>query len=516
MGADLVLVNGNVITMNPSAPSAQAVAMRKGKIVAVDTDSKVQEWIGGQTKTVDLKGRTVVPGFNDAHSHIMSLGRKSSELDLRYASSIESIQRRLRNKAEATQKGKWIFGRGWDQDRLKEKRYPTRWELDEAAPDNPVFLTRVCGHVGVANSRALELARLGRKRTVSLGEFVDRDPKTGEPTGLVKEKAVDLICSMPEPSERDLLEACTSALSEAAKVGLTSVTCITSSSSEVQALQKLEEQDRLPLRVYVMVPIECLGNFRNRQVDDPFLKVKCVKIFADGSLGARTAALAEPYADEPSTTGILYYNLDQLKRLVKEADEAGFQIAVHVIGDQASTQTLQAFEDAVGKQRVAKHRHRIEHASVLNPDLIKRTKALGLLATIQPHFVVSDFWIPERLGPERTRWTYAFKSLIENGVLVAASSDAPVEPLNPLLGIWAAVTRELSPQERLSVMEALRAYTLGAAYFSFEEDIKGSIEVGKYADLTILSHDPLKVEPDKIKDIKVEMTIVGGKAVYSA
>ncbi len=516
MEAELVLVNGNVITMNASASFAQAVAIKKNRIVAVGTNSRVKRWIGKQTKTVDLKGRSVVPGLNDVHAHIISLGRKSSELDLRYVSSIETIQRRLRKLVKKTKKGKWIFGRGWDQDRLREKRYPTRWDLDKVSPDNPVFLTRVCGHVGVANSRALFLAGLSRKKATLLGEFVDIDPKTGEPTGLMKEKAVDLIYSTPEPSEKDLLEACTNALSEAAKAGLTSVTCITSSPSEVHALQKLKEQDRMPLRVYVMVPGECLGDFRNRQVDEPFLKVKCVKIFADGSLGARTAALAKPYTDDPSTTGILYYNLEQLKELVKEADDAGFQIAVHVIGDKALMQTLQAFEDAVGKQRVMENRHRIEHASVLNPKLIERMKALGLLAAIQPHFVASDFWISERLGPERTRWTYAFRSLIESGVPVAASSDAPVEPLNPLLGVWAAVTRKRSPKERLSVMEALRIYTLGGAYFSFEEDVKGSIEVGKYADLTVLSHDPLKVKPDKIKDIKVEMTIVGGKVVYSA
>jgi len=514
MSADVVLVNGKIITMNPSAPFARAVAMKNDRIVAVGTDSVAQKWAGKKTKIIDLKRKVVVPGLTDAHAHIISLGHESSQLDLRHVSSIKSIQRLLKQKVDETERGRWILGRGWDQDRLKEKRYPTRWDLDEVAPDNPVFLTRVCGHVGVANSRALKIAGLGKKRAASLGEFVDRDPRTGEPTGLVKEKAVELICSMPEPSEKDLLEACTVALLKAAKVGLTSVTCITSSPKEVHALQKLREQGRLPLRIYVMVPVECLSDFTNRQLDDPFLKIRCVKIFADGSLGARTAALTEPYADEPSTTGILYYNLNQLKGLIKEADEAGFQIAVHVIGDQALMQALQAFEEAVGKERVASHRHRLEHASVLNPDLIKRIKALGLLATIQPHFVVSDFWIPKRLGPGRARWTYAFKSLIESGVPVAASSDAPVEPLNPLLGIWAAVTNRSSPQERLSVMEALRVYTLGAAYFSFEEDVKGSIEVGKYADLTVLSHDPLKVKPEKIKDIKVEMTIVGGRIAY--
>ena len=516
MHADLVLVNGEFITMNSSAPFAQAVAVRKDKIVAVGAALEVQRWIGKETKVMDLKRKAVVPGLTDSHAHIMWLGYQSSELDLRHVSSIESIQRQLKKKAEMTEKGKWILGRGWDQDLLKEKRYPTRWDLDEVTFDNPVFIVRVCGHVGVANSKALEIAGIDKKTAESLGDYVDKDPKTGEPTGLVKEKAVDLISGVPKPSSKELLKACRIALSEAAKVGLTSVTCITGAPSEVYALQKLAGQGRLPLRVYAMVPIDCLRKFKDKQVDDRYLKVKCVKIFADGSLGARTAALIEPYADDPSEKGILYYSLKQLSRLVEEADSAGFQIAVHVIGDKAVEQTVRAFEDALGKERVTKHRHRLEHASVLDQGLIKRIRVLGLLATIQPHFVVSDFWVIKRLGPERARWTYAFKSLIDNHVPVAASSDAPVEQLSPLLGVWAAVTRERSPEERLSVMEALRAYTLGGAYFSFEEKVKGSIEVGKYADLTVLSHDPLKISPEKIRDIKVEMTIVGGKTVYSA
>jgi len=515
MNADLVLVNGEIITINPSAPLAQAVAVKKDKIVAVGTTSKIRRWVGKETTTVDLKGKTVVPGFTDSHAHIIWLGFHSSELDLRNVSSIESIQQQLVGKVKETEKGKWIFGRGWDQDLLKEKRYPTRWDLDKVAPTNPVFLVRVCGHIGVANSMALEVAGIDEKTAKSLGDYVGRDPKTGELNGLFKEKTVDLIRGVPKPGRRELEKACKTALSEAAKLGLTTVTCITDSPDEIYALENLAEKGQLPLRVYAMAPIDSLQKFKNRKVDDPYLKVRCVKMFADGSLGARTAALIEPYADEPSETGMLYYTPKQQKQLIKEADSAGFQIAVHVIGDKAVEQTVQAFED-LGKERVMKHRHRLEHVSVLNPNLIKRIKSLGLLATIQPHFVVSDFWVINRLGPERARWTYAFKSLVDNGVPVAGSSDAPVEQLNPLLGVWAAVTRERSPEERLSVMEALKAYTLGGAYFSFEENVRGSIEVGKYADVVVLSQNPLKVKRDKIKNIKVEMTMVGGKVVYSA
>ena len=515
MKADLVLVNGEFITMNSSAPFAQAVAVKKDKIMAVGSTSKIRRWIGKETKTVNLGGKTVVPGFTDSHAHIIWLGFQSSELDFRNVSSIESIQQQLKEKVKATEKGKWIFGRGWDQDLLKEKRYPIRSDLDKVAPDNPVFIVRVCGHIGVANSKALEVAGIDEKTAKSLGDYVGRDSKTGELNGLFKEKTVDLIRGIPKPSRRELQKACKVALSEAAKLGLTTVTCITDSPGEIYALEKLAEKGQLSLRVYAMVPIDSLRKFKNKKVDAPYLKIKCVKMFADGSLGARTAALMEPYADEPSEKGMLYYAPEQQRQLIEEADSSGFQIAVHVIGDKAVEQTVQAFED-LGKERVTKRRHRLEHVSVLNPNLIKRIKSLGLLATIQPHFVVSDFWVVNRLGSERARWTYAFKSLVDNGVPVAGSSDAPVEQLNPLLGVWAAVTRERSPEERLSVMEALRAYTIGGAYFSFEEKVRGSIEVGKYADLAVLSHNPLNVEPDKIKDIKVVMTIVGGKVVYSA
>ena len=516
MSAELVLINGDIITMDTMCPSAQAVAIRNGKIASVGTNNQVLSRSSKQAKTLDLKGKTVVPGLIDSHTHMISLGHALPRLDLRYVSSISEIQNRLKAEVKRTPKGRWVVGRGWDQDRLREKRYPTRWDLDEVSPDNPVLLNRVCGHVSVANSQALHLAKINVKIPLSMAKFIDRDKKTGEPTGLVKEKAVDLFSGMIEPCEKELVNACHRACSDAAEAGLTSVTCITSELRQVHVLEMLRKKSQLPLRVCVIVPVECLDELKGKQLNDPFLKLGCVKIFADGSLGARTAALCEPYADESSTVGILYYRISQLRDLIRKADEAGFQIAVHAIGDKAVEQTVKAFQSVLGMERIAGYRHRIEHASVLNPDLIEKIKSAGLLVCVQPHFVVSDFWVPKRLGRERARWTYASKSLLRNGVRLAASSDAPVESLNPLLGIWAAVTSKLCPDERLSVEEALRAYTIDAAYFSFEEDVKGSIEVGKYADLTVLSHDPLKVKPEKIKDIRVEMTIVDGKVIYSS
>jgi predicted amidohydrolase YtcJ len=515
MSAELVLVNGTILTMGKSNRIARAVAVKKGKILGVGTNAEVKRWIGRRTKTIDLKNKTVLPGFIDSHAHMVSLGRPLPWVDLRHVSSIKEIQRLLKAEVRNTSNGKWILGRGWDQERLREKRFPTRWDLDIVSVDNPILIIRACGHAAVANTKVLRIAKMDKKSPAVLREFVDTNA-AGEPTGLVTEKAVDLLSSLPQPSEENLLGACCRACSEAAKYGLTSIACIASDPREVQALQKLRKEGRLSVRVYVMVPVECFDDFRDKRIDDPFLKLRCLKIFADGSLGARTAALQEPYKDEPSKSGMLYYSRAQLRNLVKKAEESGFQVAVHAIGDRAVKETLSAFGSVLSKEQIAEHRHRIEHASLLSPDLIRLIRALGVLVCVQPCFVVSDFWVSRRLGPERARWVYAFKSLMKSGVLLASSSDAPIELVSPLLGVWAAVAKHRLREERLSVEEALRTYTINAAYFSFEEAVKGSIEVGKYADLTILSHNPLKVEPSKLKDIQVEMTIVDGKIVYSS
>lgn len=516
MPADIAFVNGHIITMSEQKPAADAIAVKDGKIMAVGTRHEVEQSVDEETRTVDLKGKTVVPGLIDTHAHMISLRNPLPWVDLRNVISIKEIQRKLRAKAEETEKGEWILGRGWDQERLKERRYPTRWDLDKVSPQNPVLLTRVCGHIGVANSLALKIAGINGKSEASLGELIDKDQKTGQPTGILREKARDIVGDLPQLEEEDLVKACSSACADATRAGLTSVHWLVYNTSEIRALQKLKRLGQLPLRVYIIPHIEHFEAVKNKIPDSSNLKLKCIKILADGSLGARTAALLKPYTDDPSTKGLLNYGLDELKIMIKMADKAGFQIAVHVIGDLALTETLKAFSEALSSSDIRRRRHRLEHVSVLNPALIRRIKSLGLLVCVQPHFVVSDFWIAQRLGPARARWTYAFRSLMKNGVLVAGSSDAPAEPLSPILGIWAAVTRKSFPAERLSIEEALRLYTVNAAYFSFEESVKGSIEVDKLADFTVLSHNPLTMDPEKVKDIRIEMTIVGGKIVYSA
>lgn len=520
MSADVVLIHGNIVTMNPSQPLAQAVAIRSGVVAEVGTNIQVERWIGRDTKVVDLSGKTVVPGLIDTHVHMAGFGRSLTWISLGAVKSIKEMQRQLHERVQETPEGNWILGRGWDQDRFKERRYPTRWDLDMVSPLNPVVFNRVCGHISVANSKALEFANITKETLPPPSGQIDRDPETGEPTGILREAAKDIVWNiLPEPSEEELTKACALACEKAVEAGLTSVHWLVYKPIEIRVLQRLREQGKLPLRAYIIIPMEFLSCLSDAGLSTGFgdhtLRLGGVKILADGSLGARTAALNEPYNDEPSTKGILCCSQEELYEMIVEAQKAGFQVCVHAIGDGAVSTVLNAFEKALKDFHKKMHRHRMEHASVLNKQLVERLRKLGLIVCVQPHFVISDFWVGARLGAGRARWTYPFKTLIKDGVLLAGGSDCPVEPISPLFGIYALVARESFPQERVTVEEALRVYTVNAAYASFEEDVKGSIETGKLADFTVLSQNPLAIKPERIKDIKVEMTMVGGKIVYS-
>lgn len=517
--ADLVLINGNIITMNPKQAKAQAVAIKDGKLAAVGSDKQILPYAGKGTRRIDLKGKTLVPGFIDAHVHGASVGRSLSQVNVRGVKSIKEMQRKVKLWARKTSKGGWIIGHGWDQDHLKERRYPSRWDLDQAAPNNPVFLIRVCGHAGVANTKALELAGITRRTKAPEGGCIDRDSEIKEPNGILRENALDLVFKvLPEASEEILMDTCLCACRKMVEEGITTAHWIIGSTNEIRILQKLKERSMLPLRIYALIPVECLDHLTELGLSTGFgdhrIKIGGVKILTDGSLGARTAALKKPYDDAPDTCGMLLYSQRQLEKLVKEAHEAGLQLAIHAIGDKTIESALKTLEKVLTKTSKKKHRHRLEHVSVLNPRMMRKMKQIGVVASVQPHFIISDFWIVDRLGKKRGRWTYAFKSLLKMGVKAMGGSDAPIEPVSPILGIYAAVARESFPEERLTVEEALRLYTVNAAYGSFEENLKGSIEKGKLADLVVLSHDPYKTDAEQIKDVKVEMTVVGGEIVY--
>jgi len=517
--ATMAILNANVITLNPRQPRAQAIAVYNGKIVAVGSNEEIRKHMGQHTKILRLKNKTVIPGFVDCHVHMTSLGWSLQSLDLRNARSIKEIQRRLRQHANKNPEKKWILGGRWDQEKFAEERFPTRWDLDAAVKDKPVFLTRVCGHAGVVNTKALQLAGITAKTTVKDGK-IELDKRSGEPNGVLKENALELIWkAIPKPTPQELKETCLNACRKANEVGITGVHWLVDSAEETRTLQQLYSEGKLSLRVYMGIPaarldeLTSLGLFTGFGNDS--LRIGFVKIFADGSLGARTAALKEPYADKPETKGMLLITEKKLDKLISEAHRAGLQLGVHAIGDRAIEAVLKAFAKVLEQSPRADHRHRIEHCSVLNPHLIKHFRKLGLTASVQPHFIVSDFWVKDRVGKARARWVYPFKTLMNKGIVVVAGSDCPVEPINPLLGIWAATTRRDFQEEKLTVEEALRTYTMNAAYASYDEDKKGTIEAGKLADLTVLSKDLLDASADAIKDIQVEMTIVDGKVVYA-
>jgi len=519
--ADLVLMDGNVLTMDSSQPSAEAVAVKKDRIVKVGANKEISRWIGNDTKVIDLQGRTVVPGLTDSHIHVGDFGKFLMWIDLKDVDSIEEMQRRIRERAQKIPEGRWIIGSGWDQTRFVEKRYPNFRDLDEASPDNPVVLYHQCGRVCVVNSKALELAGVTKETKSPSGGKIEKAAENGEPTGILRENATDLVWkTIPEPSEEEIMEAASLACKKIVEAGVTSIHWIFTSSTEIPIIQKLRAENKLPLRVYTIIPTNILDQINGLDSllgSDNTDRNLGVKVFVDGSLAARTAALRGPYSDDPATKGQLLYSQEELNALVVKVHKANFRLVMHAMGDQAIDMTLTTIEKALMEAPRKNHRYRIEHASVLNKELIQRIKKLGMMVSVQPKCVISEFSVwsaVERLGPERARWLYPLKTLINEGIWVAGGSDCPMEPLSPLQGIQAAVTRQFFPEEQITVDEALRMYTVNAAYASFEETVKGSIEEGKLADLTVLSGDPTAVPPSKIGDIKVKMTIIGGKVVY--
>jgi predicted amidohydrolase YtcJ len=518
--ADLILINGNIITMDPKRPKAGCVAVGCGRILAVE-ERKHSLVESSDAAVIDLHGKTVVPGFIDAHVHGVSLGSSLSRINLRGVKSINEIQKMVQKRVETTSDRVWIIGRGWDQDLLSENRYPTKWDLDKVSPHNPVLLYRTCGHVCVVNSKALEIAGIDAESHFKElpRDQIDLDSNSGEPTGILRENALKLIGDvLPKSSSDELTGLCLAACQKMIEEGITTVHWIINSPKELQILSSLEKRNLVPQHIYLLIPVEYLDHIVSLGLTTGFgnnrLRIGCVKVMADGSLGGRTAALEEPYTDLPTSRGVLLLSQEQLEKIIQITHSGGLQLAIHAIGDRTIGIVLETLKNVIKSPQEMDHRHRIEHASVLNPRLIKKMRNLGVIASIQPHFITSDFWINERLGKARARWTYALKSLLENNIPTVAGSDAPVEPVSPLKGICAAVTENATPSENLTVDQALRLYTINGAYASFEENVKGSIEVGKVADFIVLSEDPYKIEPEQIKEVKVEKTIVAGEIVY--
>ncbi len=530
--ADMVLLNGNVITMNPKEPSVEAIAITGDKIVKVGSNKDVKKLIGPQTKVIDLKGKTVTPGFIDAHLHFISLGNTKKILNLVGTTSKEEIIQIIANKISKEGEGKWIFGRGWDQNDWPIKEFPTRWDLDPISPKNPVILRRIDGHALWVNSLVLEKAGITKETLEPEGGKIIRDSKTGEPTGILIDEAMSLVEKIvPSSTYEERKEMAILASEECSSLGLTTVHDAGVDLETIKIYKELINENKLTVRLYVMLgwPGNAINEYFKKGPEigygNNFLTIRSIKMFADGALGSRGAALFEPYSDDPTNTGLITFDPDKAFEIMKKALEKGFQVCVHAIGDRANRLVLDLFEKAFKSvPQVKDHRFRIEHAQVLTKEDIPRFAELKVIPSMQPTHATSDmYWAEDRLGPERVKWAYAWKSLLNTGIRIAGGSDAPVESANPLWGIYAACTRQdhkgwpeggWHPEQKVSRYEALKMFTIDAAYAGFEEKIKGSIEEGKLADIIVLSRDILNIPAKEILDTQVEMTIVGGKIVY--
>jgi predicted amidohydrolase YtcJ len=521
--ADLVLRDGNVLTMDSSQPRAEAVAIRKDRIVEVGVNEEVVLCVGEGTEVISLKGMTVVPGFIDTHVHVADFGRFLTWVDLRATKSIKEMQNCLRERAQKTPKGKWIIGHGWDQNCFSEGRLPTLYDLDVASPNNPVILYHQCGQLCVVNSKALELAGVTKQTSVTSTGAIDKNAETGELTGVLRDSAMNLVWKMvPEPSEEELLEAAGLACEKIVKAGVTSAHWMVSSPKEISIIQKLRAQKRIHLRVYMIIPVNLLDKVIssgfNKNVADNVLRVGGAVIFADGYLSARTAALFQPYSDSPAASGRLLCTKEEMNASAIKIRKASLQLVMHAMGDKAVDAALTTIEETSREGPRKDLRDRIEQAAVLNEGLLQRMKKQKVIVSVQPRVIDSEFSVwsaAEHLGPRRASWVYPIKTLLKAGIRVISGSDCPMEPLSPLLGVQTAVTRESFPEERVTIDEALRMYTIDAAYSTNEEKIKGSIEEGKIADLAVLSRDPFSIPPSELASISVELTIVGGRIVYS-
>jgi predicted amidohydrolase YtcJ len=512
LSADLALINANVRTMNRRRPVAQAVAVTKNRIVKVGTNQEVNALIGKKTRVIDLKGKTVLPGLIDTHVHVVDFGRCLLWLDLSGAESIGELQSLLKEKAEKTPVGQWIVGRGWNQNRFKEKRMLNTGDLDVASPSNPVILYYDSAMICAVNSLALKVAGVTEDTVVPSGGAIDKSGETGRLTGVLRDSATNLVWqAVAEPSLDELLEGAVLACRKIVEAGITSIHWIVISESELAIIQKLCNRGVLPVRVNVIVPEGLIKKASKLKLGNgSLLRFGGAIIFVDGYLDSKTAALSEPYSDEPSNSGKLLYTKEALATSVAEVMAEGVQPVVHAMGDRAVETALNAIEQA---RKSGDVRFRLEQAALLNSQLIERLKKMNVVVSVQPTVIATEFsvWAAnERLG-ERAKLLHPLKTLFDAGVKVAGGSDCPMEPLNPLLGMQDVVERKSFSEQRLSVEEALKMYTINAAYCSGEENVKGSIEEGKLADFTVLEADPTAVAPNKIKDIKVSMVIIEGQ-----
>jgi len=526
---DLIVVNAKVRTMDDAKPNAEAIAVIGNKIVAVGSNAEIRAMAGAKTKTIDAKGKLVVPGFNDAHVHFLEGGYQLSSVDLRDAKSPAEFIRRIKEFAAKLPKGRWILGGKWDHENWTPNNLPTAQMIDAATPDNPVFIDRLDGHMALANSLALKMAGVDKNtKDVAGGEIV-RDGG-GNPTGVLKDSAMGYVNKViPAFSFAEKLEQAQAATDYAASLGVTSVQDM-SAGTDVAVYQELARSGKLKTRIYGCSPLSDYSRWEKtgvyRAFGNDWIRVGCLKGYADGSLGSTTAWFFAPYLDAPNTSGLASDEIPKIFDNVKNADKAGLQINIHAIGDKANDTVLSVYEKVSQENGGRDRRFRIEHAQHLRLEDIKRFGQLKVTASMQPFHAADDGrWAHKRLDAPRLKGTYAFRTLLDSGGTLAFGTDWYVAPLNPMLGIHAAVTRQTLdgknpngwiPEQKISVEEAVRAYTNGSAYAEFQETVKGAISAGKLADFVILSDDIFMLNPNDIIKTKVLMTVVDGKIIYES
>ncbi len=529
IAADLVITNADIHTMDANRPTARSIAVLNSRIVAIGSESDTKTLIGPGTRVIDAKGKLVMPGFNDAHVHFTSGGMQLSLVDLRTAASQAEFAERIKSYITKLKPGEWVLGGRWDHENWKPNDLPTRQLIDAVSPDNPVFVQRLDGHMAVANSLALKLAGVTKDTKDVEGGLIVRDAN-GEPTGVLKDTAMSLVDRVvPDPTFEQMLNAAAAATDYAASLGVTSVQDMTAMS--VGVYQELLRTGRLKTRIYAGAVLATWQKQANAGIRAAFggemLRVGTLKGYADGSLGSRTAWFFEPYHDDASTSGIPRADvLTTMQGDVTNADKNGLQVMIHAIGDRSNATILDIYEKVAREDGPRDRRFRIEHAQHLRPEDISRFGKLGVVASMQPvHLTDDGRWAGNRLDEQRLKGAYAFRSLLDSGAHIAFGTDWAVAPLNPLFGIYAAVTRRTTdgknpngwfPEQKITVDEAVRCYTLGSAYAEFQENEKGTLEVGKLADMIVVSDDIFTIDPSKIADAKVQTTIVGGKVVFEA
>ncbi|MGH7602394.1 MAG: amidohydrolase [Gemmatimonadaceae bacterium] len=536
--ADLVLTNGRIYTVDNARPIVSALAVRAGRIVFIGSDAEARVLANSGTRVIDLHGETVLPGFTDAHAHLLGLGNELRQVNVAGSKSYAEVIERVKAWARDVKPGVWIQGRGWDQNRWTPREFPTHEALSRAFPNNPVVLGRIDGHAVLANARAMELARVTSATPEPSGGRILK-LASGAPSGVFVDNAQSLIDRAIPPSSRaDIRKAILAAIDECNRWGLTSIDDPGANAETISIYEELAKAGNYKLRNYVMISdpgdpnsAAALNNPYLRRgpqsaLYDGHLWIRAIKLYADGALGSRGAALLAPYSDDPGNTGLLVSQPAHIEAWAQWALGHGFQVNVHAIGDRGNRNVLDAFEAALKAVPKADHRFRIEHAQVLSPQDIPRFAKLGVIPSMQATHQTSDMrWAESRLGPVRIRGAYAWRSLLNTGVIIPNGTDFPVEEVNPLLTFHAAVTRQdpenlpaggWYPEQKMTRQEALQSMTIWAAYAGFQESVLGSLTPGKYADFVVLDRDIMKVPDNAILGARVLSTWIGGRRVYEA